>query len=329
VLDLGTKFIDVMADNDWSSPLLFALAPCALLAVRGRRVSLAVWVLVVYLIVTYWAFTHRIDRFWVPLIPAAALLAGVGAAWSRSRAWIVSAGLVMGLAVWFNLGLEAGTGICGYNALLSDRQASRRTAEGVNFYIAYMNRVLPAGSKVLCVGDQEVFDARFPVVYNTVFNPSFFQAWCAAATAPPGTTERDWPLKPAADILTKLHAEGVTHVYVNWDWIRRYRDPSNYGYTDFVHPARFDRLVKEGVLRSPVSLGSMNTDKMTPQEKETFRNSIPLAKQCADGRRVLFTGSFDGLSDDELARLKKFGPSLVTNSGGNDVLIHAQLFPVK
>ena len=76
--DLGTKFIDVMADNDWSSPLLFALAPCALLAVRGRRVSLAVWVLVVYLIVTYWAFTHRIDRFWVPLIPAAALWPGRG-----------------------------------------------------------------------------------------------------------------------------------------------------------------------------------------------------------------------------------------------------------
>ena len=116
---------------------------------------------------------------------------------------------------------------------------------------------------------------------------------------------------------------------MNWDWIRRYREPGNYGYTDFVRPARFDRLVKEGVLRSPVSLGSMNTDKMTPQEKETFRNSIPFAKQCDDGRRVLFTGSFDGLSDDELARLKKFGPSLVTNSGGNDVLIHAQLFPVK
>ena len=333
VLDLGTKFIDVMADNDWSSPLLFALAPCALLAVRGRRISLAVWVLVVYLIVTYWAFTHRIDRFWVPLIPAAALLAGVGAAWSSSRAWVVTAGLLIGLAVWFNLGMEAGTGVCsgisGYNALLSDRQASRRTAEGVNFFIAYMNRALPAGSKVLCVGDQEVFDARFPVVYNTVFNPSFFQAWCAAPTAPPGTSERDWPLKPAPDILAKLHAEGVTHVYVNWDWIRRYREPGNYGYTDFVRPDRFDRLVSEGVLRSPVSLGCMNLEKMTPREKETFRNSIPFAKQCDNGRRVLFTGTFDALSDDEMDRLTKFGPSLFTKSGGNDVLINAQLFPVK
>jgi Dolichyl-phosphate-mannose-protein mannosyltransferase len=332
-LDLGTKFIDVMADNDWSSPLLFALAPCALLAVRGRRISLAVGVLVVYLIVTYWAFTHRIDRFWVPLIPAAALLAGVGAAWSSSRAWVWSATVVIGLAVWFNLGMEAGTGvcsgICGYNAYLSDRQASRRTAEGVNFFVAYMNRALPAGSKVLCVGDQEVFDARFPVVYNTVFNPSFFQAWCAAPTAPPGTSERDWPLKPAPDILAKLHAEGVTHVYVNWDWIRRYRDPSNYGYTDFVRPDRFDRLVSEGVLRSPVSLGCMNLEKTKPQEKETFRNSIPFAKQCDNGRRVLFTGTFDALSDDEMDRLKAFGPSLFTKSDGNEVLINAQLFPVK
>ena len=52
--------------------------------------------------------------------------------------------------------------------------------------MAYMNETLPKGSKVLCVGDQEVFDARFPVVYNTVFNPSIFEQSVAVA-APPGT----------------------------------------------------------------------------------------------------------------------------------------------
>jgi len=49
------------------------------------------------------------------------------------------------------------------------------------------------------------------------------------------------PLKPAGEILAKLHAEGITHVYVDWDWIRRYLEPGNYGYTDFARPARFDQ----------------------------------------------------------------------------------------
>jgi hypothetical protein len=326
--DLGTKVVDVMADNDWSSPLLFGLAPLALLAPRGRRISLALWLLVAYLIVTYWAFTHRIDRFWVPLIPVVALLAGIGAAGSAARSWVLGSGFLIALAVWFNLGFVAGTDFCGYNARLSDRPAARRTAEEVHPFMAYLNRALPKGAKVLCVGDQEVFDARFPVVYNTVFNPSFFQEWFAAA-APPGTSDRDLPDKPAREILAKLHAEGITHVYVDWDWIRRYREPGNYGYTDFARPARFDRLVAEGVLRAPVSLGMMSLKGMTDREKDAYEASLPFARQCDDGRTVLFTGRFGVLSDQELATLKALGPSLLAQSAGREVLINAQVFAVR
>ncbi len=198
LLDLGTKLVDVMADNDWSSPLLFGLAPLALLARRGRRISLALWLLVAYLFVTYWAFTHRIDRFWMPMIPVVALLAGIGAAGNTAHAWIWGGGFLIALAVLFNFGIVAGTGYCGYNALLTDRQAARRTAENAGDpFVAYLNQALPKGAKVLSVGDSQVFDARFPVVYNTVFNPSIFQEWFAAAAAP-GTSERDLPLKPPA-----------------------------------------------------------------------------------------------------------------------------------
>jgi hypothetical protein len=326
--DLGTKVIDVMANNDWSSSLLFGLAPLALLAPRGRRISLAVWVLAAYLIVTYWAFTHRIDRFWMPLIPVVALLAGVGATWSSLRSWVLAGGSFIALAVWFNLGIVAGTSYCGYNALLSDRQAARRTAEGVHPFMAYLNSALPKGSKVLCVGDQEVFDARFPVIYNTVFNPSFFREWCAAPTAPPGTSERDWPLRPAGEILAKLHAEGITHVYVDWEWIRRYREPGNYGFTDFVRPSQFDRLQKDGVLGPPVSLGMMSQERMTEREKDAY-GALPFTRQCVDGRPVLFTGRFDTLTDQEEAVLKELGPSLRTKSDGHDVIINAQVFPVR
>ena len=46
----------------------------------------------------------------------------------------------------------------------------------------------------------------------------------------------------------KLAAEGITHVYVNWLEILRYRAPGSYGYTDFVTPKRFRQLQKIGVL---------------------------------------------------------------------------------
>ena len=53
--------------------------------------------------------------------------------------------------------------------------------------------------------------------------------------------------------LTRL---GVSHVYVDWHEIERYRSPGNYGFTDFVTPAELERLVNAGVLERPVSMGT-------------------------------------------------------------------------
>ncbi len=222
------------------------------------------------------------------MIPVVALLAGVGAARSGTRLWVWGGGILIALAVWFNFGIVAGTQFCGNNALLSDRQEARRTAEAVHPYMAYLNGALPKGAKVLWVGDAEVFDARFPVVYNTVCNRSIFQEWFAAEA--PGTSERDLPLKPTSEILAKLHAEGITHVFVNWDWIRHYRQPDDYGYTDFVSPDRFVQLVNAGVLSPPITLGMMSEDGMSELAVAAYEVSLPFAKQTDDGRTVLFVG---------------------------------------
>src|SRR6185295_4697275 len=59
----------------------FAFAPLALLAGAARRRAAWLWVYVGWLTLSCWLFTHRIDRFWVPLIPVVALLAGAGGVW--------------------------------------------------------------------------------------------------------------------------------------------------------------------------------------------------------------------------------------------------------
>jgi hypothetical protein len=328
ITGLCQELINVTADNDWLSSLLFGLAPLALLVPGGRRISVALWLFVGYLFVTYWAFTHRIDRFWMPLIPVVALLAGIGGAQSDNRRlWVWGGGVLIALAVCFNFGLEAGTQFCGHNSLLADRREARKTAEAVRPYMSYLNGTLPKGAKVLWVGDAEVFDARFPVVYNTVCNESIFQEWFAAHVL--GTSSRDLPLKPTSEILAKLRAAGITHVFVNWDWIRHYRRPNDYGFTDFVSPGRFKQLVDVGVLSPPLALGMMSEDGMAELEVAAYEVSLPFAKRADDGQMVEFVGRFGTLSEDEMATLNRVGPQLMTHLGGRAVLINAQLFPVR
>ena len=36
------------------------------------------WAFVAYLFLTWWLLTHRLDRFWLPLLPTWAILAGLG-----------------------------------------------------------------------------------------------------------------------------------------------------------------------------------------------------------------------------------------------------------
>ena len=79
--------VDVAGRSDWQSPLYAALAPLALWRTGSRRGAGLLWSYVVYLFLTWWLLTHRLDRFWLPTLPALAVLAGLGADWVRSRAW--------------------------------------------------------------------------------------------------------------------------------------------------------------------------------------------------------------------------------------------------
>ncbi|HET6424462.1 MAG TPA: hypothetical protein VFG20_12310, partial [Planctomycetaceae bacterium] len=251
--DVVLKAYDVAAVNDWQSPLVFAFAPLTLFLARSRRAVVFPWIITTWLFLAWWLFTHHIDRFWLPLLPTACLLAGIGAAEAMTvfpRGVTIA---VLGLGIVFNLGFCA-TGFVGYNVGLTELNAAREfTARIVGPEIAWINEAvahgdLPAETKVLFVGEAEVFPAQFDYAYNTVFDRSLFEEWCGEPVDMPA---KDRPLRSPADIRATLANQGITHIYVNWGEIWRYRQ--SYGYTDFVHPARFQALIESGVLDRPVS----------------------------------------------------------------------------
>lgn len=283
--DLGAKAFDVAAVNDWQSPLVFAFAPLAWLWPGGRRRVAALWGVTLWLFLAWWLFTHHLDRFWLPLLPTAALLAGVGVASLQSglRSNLAWAALVAGWC--FNLGFVS-TGLVGYNAGLTSLESAADLAVRVSGPdLGWMNssQILGERPKVLCVGEAALFHARFPYVYNTVFDRSVFEQWLGAPGDYPAA-ER--PLQSPDTLRRLLADQGITHLYVNWGEILRYRHPYSYGYTDFVHPSRFAELVEQGVLAPPVTLpagrGRRVVDPKSPDARLAADWAPELLQRCGD-----------------------------------------------
>jgi hypothetical protein len=238
---LADSVLDVVGRSDWHSPLFALLAPLAVLRRGSRRLAWGLWGYVAYLFLTWWLLTHRLDRFWLPLLPALAILAGLGADWTRQRAWSVWVGLLLAVATVLNFAVVS-TGLTGLNEWTGDLHELRTKVPAMtNRSLARLDALLPADARVLLVGQAAVFHLNHRVVYNTVFNRETFE-----------TLARD---RTPAEILRTLRDRGITHVYVDWFEIARYRSPGNYGFTPFVTPEVFARLVAAGVLQPARAIG--------------------------------------------------------------------------
>ena len=236
------SFLDVAGRSDWQSPLYTALAPLALLRRGSRRWVAWLWSYAVYLFFTWWLFTHRLDRFWLPLLPVLAVLAGIGADWVRHWCWGIVLAVLMSLAIITNFAYVS-TALAGFNEWTGDLNVLRASVpEMLNRPLTRLEAELPAGAKVLLVGQAAVFHFQRPVIYNTVFNRDTLEA----------LTRHRRP----DEIRKEFRRRGITHVYVDWYEIDRYRSPGNYGFTDYVTPALLGRLVAEGVLEPPTAIAS-------------------------------------------------------------------------
>ena len=237
---LRANILDVAARSDWQSALIFALAPVAWLDPRRRSVAF-VWLFVLYLFACWWALTHRIDRFWLPLEPLACVLAGGGAAALARLRWLRGPLLVLVAAIsYFNLSLMASP-LSGNNAYGMPLNPAARdplnTATGQ--FVKYANLRLVPTARILAVGAADLFHLNRPYAYNTVFDDCLLELWLRG--------------KGPRSVQTELKRRGFTHVFVCWEEIKRYRD--TYGYTAFVNPGWFRRMRHAGVLELEYAFG--------------------------------------------------------------------------
>ena len=216
----------------YHTPLLIAFAPLAGLASPRR----AAWLAAALggLVLVWYLATHRIDRFWVPLLPAGCVLAGAGlrrATAEGERPLRVVAWGAAGAGVLFNLALCLG-GLAGEVPYTADPEAAgpwveERTAP----LIAALNERFGPGEAVALVGEAQVFGAEFRPIYATVWNDP-----------------------PLADPAEPLPAD-VAAVAVNWAEIARYR--GSYGFDPRVTPGFLDDRVRQGELEPgrPLAVG--------------------------------------------------------------------------
>ena len=272
---LPAHLMDVAVRSDWQNGFLFAFAIPALLMIRRRNAVRWLWAYVVWMLATWWALTHRIDRFWIPVIPVLAVLAGAAWQLSTTRFWRCGMMLALLLSCVFNYGI-CRLPVVGFHAGLMDLTEARKRT--VRQDIRLLNSTLPSNARVLIVGEAAVFNATFDVVYNTVFDDSIFEQWTSAASD--STPSKNAPMKSADEIRSMLRAQKITHIYVNWSEILRYRQ--TYGYTDFVTPERFLRLQSMGLLAAPVTVSNGEWTSLDVQQ-QTEVSSWQGAESLMDG----------------------------------------------
>jgi hypothetical protein len=243
-------FLHEIAWNTWRT--LWAsvtIPPLVCVAWFSRRhwpllSGLLLWM--AYVFVAWWLLTHRLDRFLVLLLPAAALMAAIGVFAIPHPVWrAATLGVVLlGAVVQFPfVALHPDNR---YFAPLDRLRRDDRDLGEAGIRVEAAHRWLNAnampGEKVLLVGDAEPFDLELPAIYNTCFDDCQFTRLFQGRT-------RD-------ERLAALRAENITYVFFSWAHLARYRSPGNYGYTsDYPTPELVHHeLVADQKLLVPIPL---------------------------------------------------------------------------
>ena len=230
----------IILTSEWLSPLIVPLAILALFKVpRRNKVSKGCIAFIIGLFMIWWFLTHRIDRFWLPILPFLCVLAAIGVDQSDRVSWRWFIAIASGVAITWNV-LAVVSGVAADNRYFAPLAQLRNDPARIGPDHVLLNQLFGElqakgeEKKLLCVGDAAVFELQMPVLYATCFDD---QPWEILTKG-----------KGPQQIRNNLRRENIGYVYVNWREIARYRSPGNYGFTPFVQPEQFRELVKAGVL---------------------------------------------------------------------------------
>jgi hypothetical protein len=254
--ELKSALVDVAGRSDWQSPLYLAFAPLALIRPRSRRLVLALWSYAAYLFLSWWLLTHRIDRFWLPVLPCLAILAGLGADWSTRWSWSILLGVILAIALFCNF-IDCTTALTGLNEWTGNLALLRTDLpRRLNPPLAAIDKTLGRDAKILLVGQAAVYHVKHQILYNTVFNPETIEVLAAGKTP--------------AEFSRILKDRSITHVYVDWKEIKRHRAKGGYGFTDFVTRERLNGWVQAGVLGTPLPIELEDRPSPSALEQELY-----------------------------------------------------------
>ncbi len=222
---------------------LAALGIFAAFQIRNRKIVLLLgWL--GFFFVCWWFLTHRIDRFWLPAVPIFCAIAGFGPTLFHNRIGRSTLIRLLSLSCIYGF-LLAGIPAPGkVNRVLAPLDTLRRDPAMVPPWTAWLN-ARPESGKILLVGDAKAFLYDKNVLYNTCWNNS--------------------PLEEifrSENPLEEFRRRDIDFVLVDWAEIARFRSPGNYGYTNFIQPAIFERLVADGTLvpiPAPETVGATST----------------------------------------------------------------------
>ena len=262
----------VTLDHVHLNPWLFGFLPLGLWQLRGKPVVR--WIVLFPLIIFFgwWGLTHRIDRFWYPLIPFVALLSGVGVRPLFRTHWrnlgIVLAAPFLVVTLVTTTTSHAGWGMLRRELYTVDLHWARQTFPAAP--ISILNDRLPDDAKVVVIGDAAVFPLEHSVFYSTVFDDTVFMTcWVSSGDS----TDYSIDVERLKERLQELQ---VTHIYIDWAEIARYRSPGNYGFSEPVTPDLFETLVTSQVL-DPIFNWELSWKQLPLSSRQVFRDWQGLA----------------------------------------------------